>query len=165
MWQWQNNVQLQHFISWKCLYTCSVPRGCWGLSKGWNTPTQVPKPLMLIWENVPGSASAALAEQGPAVAFHFLQVQIHTLGTEGVLRHLQGMKCSNTSPKTIDTYIKKVPNSAYVAMAKQGQAIAFHHLEVSIHPLGTEGLLRLIQEVKWYDTSPKTINDYMRNSA
>jgi hypothetical protein len=51
--------------------------------------------------------TAAMAEQGPAAAFHLLEVCTHPLGTEGMLRHLQGVKCSNTSPKTIDAYVRK----------------------------------------------------------
>jgi hypothetical protein len=48
-----------------------------------------------------------MAEQDPAVAFHFLEVCTHPLGTEGVYANLQGVKCSNTSPKTIDAYVRK----------------------------------------------------------
>jgi hypothetical protein len=56
---------------------------------------------------VPTLASAAMAEQDPAAAFHLLEVPIHPLGTEGVLRHLQEVKCSNMSPKTIDANMRK----------------------------------------------------------
>jgi hypothetical protein len=56
---------------------------------------------------VSSSASAAMTEQGPAAAFHLLQVPTHPLGTERVLRHLQEVKRSNTSLKTIDAYIRK----------------------------------------------------------
>jgi hypothetical protein len=48
-----------------------------------------------------------MAEQGPAAAFHLLQVPKHPIGTEGALRHLHEVKCSNTSPKTIDAYMRK----------------------------------------------------------
>jgi hypothetical protein len=48
-----------------------------------------------------------MAEQGPVSAFHLLEVPTHTLGTEGLLRHIQEVKCFNTSPKTIDSYIRK----------------------------------------------------------
>jgi hypothetical protein len=48
-----------------------------------------------------------MAEQGPVVAFHLLEVPIHPLGIEGVFKHLQEVKCSNTSPKTIDAYMRK----------------------------------------------------------
>jgi hypothetical protein len=48
-----------------------------------------------------------MGEQGPITAFHLLEVSIHPLGTEGVMRHLQEVKCSNTSPKTIDAYMRK----------------------------------------------------------
>jgi hypothetical protein len=48
-----------------------------------------------------------MAEQGRAATFHLLEVPIYPLGTEGVLRPLQEVKCSNTSPKTIDTYMRK----------------------------------------------------------
>jgi hypothetical protein len=56
---------------------------------------------------VSSSASAAMGEQGHVAAFHVLQVPTHPLGTEGVLRHLHEVKCSNTSPKTIDAYMRK----------------------------------------------------------
>ena len=62
---------------------------------------------MLIWEKVPSSASAAMVEQGLAATFHLLQLPIHPLGTKGVLRHLERVKRSNTSPKIIDTYMRK----------------------------------------------------------
>jgi hypothetical protein len=48
-----------------------------------------------------------MTEQGPAAAFHLLQVPTHPLGTERVLRHLQEVKRSNKSLKTIDAYIRK----------------------------------------------------------
>jgi hypothetical protein len=48
-----------------------------------------------------------MTEQGPVAAFHLLQVPTHPLGTEGVLRHLHEVKCSNISPKTIDAYMRK----------------------------------------------------------
>jgi hypothetical protein len=48
-----------------------------------------------------------MAEQGPAAAFHLLEVPTHPLGTEGVLRPLQEVKCSNTSLRTIDAYMKE----------------------------------------------------------
>jgi hypothetical protein len=48
-----------------------------------------------------------MAEQGLAVAFHLLEVPTYPLGTEGVLRYLLKVKCCNTSPKTIDTYMRK----------------------------------------------------------
>jgi hypothetical protein len=34
------------------------------------------------------SASVAMADKGPAAAFHLLEVPTQPLGTEGVLRHL-----------------------------------------------------------------------------
>jgi hypothetical protein len=94
------------------------------------------------------SARVVMAEQGPAAAFHLLEVPTHPLGTEGVLRYLFVVKCSNTSLKTIDAYMKKGASSASAAMAEQGHAAAFHLLEVPTHPLGTEGVLRHLQEVK-----------------
>jgi hypothetical protein len=47
-----------------------------------------------------------MAEQGRAATFHLLEVPTHPLGTEEVLRHLQDVECSNTSPKTIDPYMR-----------------------------------------------------------
>jgi hypothetical protein len=40
-------------------------------------------------------------------------VPIQCLGTEGVLKHLQEMKCTNTSPKTIDAYMRKSAQFGY----------------------------------------------------
>jgi hypothetical protein len=48
-----------------------------------------------------------MAEQGLAVAFHLLEMSTHPIGTEGVLNHVREVKCSNTSPKTIDAYMRK----------------------------------------------------------
>jgi hypothetical protein len=59
-----------------------------------------------------------MAEQGPTAAFHLLEVPTHPLSNEGVLRHLQGVKCSNTSPKTIDAYVRK---SAYFGKCGNGR--------------------------------------------
>jgi hypothetical protein len=47
-----------------------------------------------------------MAEQGPAAAFHLLKVPTYPLSTQGVLRYLLEVKFSNTSPKTIDTYMR-----------------------------------------------------------
>jgi hypothetical protein len=33
-----------------------------------------------------------MADQGLAAAFHLLEVPTHTLGTEGLLRHIQEVK-------------------------------------------------------------------------
>jgi hypothetical protein len=46
-----------------------------------------------------------MAEYGPAAASHLLEGPIHPLGSEGVLRHLHELKCSNTSLRTIDAYM------------------------------------------------------------
>jgi hypothetical protein len=48
-----------------------------------------------------------MAEQGPVTAFHLLEVPTHPLGTEGVLRHIHDLKCSDTSLRTIDAYMRK----------------------------------------------------------
>ena len=48
-----------------------------------------------------------MEEQGLAAAFHLLEVPIHFFDIEGLLRHLQGVKGSNSSPKTIDAYMRK----------------------------------------------------------
>jgi hypothetical protein len=48
-----------------------------------------------------------MTEQDHAAAFHLLEVPTQPLGTEGVLRYLLEVKCSNTSPKTIDAYMRK----------------------------------------------------------
>jgi hypothetical protein len=48
-----------------------------------------------------------MAEQGPAVAFHLVEVPSDPFGTEGVLRHLHKVKCSKSSLKTIDAYMRK----------------------------------------------------------
>jgi hypothetical protein len=48
-----------------------------------------------------------MAEQGPAAAFHLLEMPTHPFGTEGVLRHLYKVKCSNTSLRTNDAYMRE----------------------------------------------------------
>jgi hypothetical protein len=124
-----------------------------------------PKTIDAYMKKVPSSTGGTMAEQGLAAAFHLLKVLICPLGTEGELRHLQQVKCSNTTPKTIDAYMRKVPSSTSGTMTEQGLAAAFHLLEVPTHPLGTERVLRHLQEVKCSYTSPKTIDAYMRKGA
>jgi hypothetical protein len=48
-----------------------------------------------------------MVEQGPTAAFHLLELPSHPIGTEGVLGHRQEVKWSNTSPKTIDSHMRK----------------------------------------------------------
>jgi hypothetical protein len=48
-----------------------------------------------------------MAEHGPVAAFHLLEVPTHPCGTERVLKHLQQVKCFNTSLRTIDAYMRK----------------------------------------------------------
>jgi hypothetical protein len=110
VWLWQNKVLVQYFISWRCQYKASVPRACWGHLREWNATTQVQKPLKIIWEKVPNSA---IAEQGPSATFYLLEVPIQGLGTEGLLRPPQGMECHNTSPKTIEDYMRKSAHFRY----------------------------------------------------
>jgi hypothetical protein len=59
-----------------------------------------------------------MAEQGLAVAFHLLEMSTHPIGTEGVLNHVREVKCSNTSPKTIDAYMRK---GAYFGKCSNGR--------------------------------------------
>jgi hypothetical protein len=58
-----------------------------------------------------------MAKQGPGAAFYLLEVPIQGLGTEGLLRPPQGMECHNTSPKTIEYYMRK---SAQLGYGKTG---------------------------------------------
>jgi hypothetical protein len=58
-----------------------------------------------------------------------------------------------------------VPSSTSAGVAEQGPVAAFHLLEVPTHPLGTEGVLRPFQEVKYSDTSLRTNDAYMREGA
>jgi hypothetical protein len=80
-----------------------------------------------------------MAEQSPTAAFHFLEVPTHPLNTDSVLRHLQEVEWSNTSHKTIDAYMRKMPSSASQAMEEQGPTAAFHLLDVPTHTLGPRG--------------------------
>jgi hypothetical protein len=59
-----------------------------------------------------------MAEQGPVAAFHLLKVPTHQLGTEGVFRHLHELKCSDTSLRTIDAYMR---NGAYFDKCDNGR--------------------------------------------
>jgi hypothetical protein len=45
-----------------------------------------------------------MAKQGPAGAFHLLEVASTCFGSEACVGHLQDMECTNTSPKTIEDY-------------------------------------------------------------
>jgi hypothetical protein len=62
-----------------------------------------------------------MAEQGPVATFHLLEVPTHPLGTEGVLKHLQQVKCFNTSLRTIDAYMRK---GAYFGKCGNGRTLS-----------------------------------------
>jgi hypothetical protein len=53
-----------------------------------------------------------MAEQGPGATFQHLEVPIYSLGADTMLRAPLGLECNNTSPKTIEDFVKKVPSSA-----------------------------------------------------
>jgi hypothetical protein len=48
-----------------------------------------------------------MTKQGSSAAFQHLEVPIHSLGAEAMLRPPQGMECTNISPKTIEEFVKK----------------------------------------------------------
>jgi hypothetical protein len=57
--------------------------------------------------------SSAMAEQRPGATFHSLEVPIHSLGTKAMLRPSQGMECNNTSPKSIEDYMRESAQFGY----------------------------------------------------
>jgi hypothetical protein len=54
-----------------------------------------------------------MAEQGPGATFHFLEVSEQGVGPENLLRPPQGMECNNTSPKTIEDYMRRSAQFGY----------------------------------------------------
>jgi hypothetical protein len=48
-----------------------------------------------------------MAEQGFITAFQHLEVPLHSLGAEAMLRPPVGLECTNTSPKTIEEFVKR----------------------------------------------------------
>jgi hypothetical protein len=54
-----------------------------------------------------------MAEEGPAGAFYLLGVASTYFGSEACIGHLQEMECTNTSPKTIEDYMRKSAQFGY----------------------------------------------------
>jgi hypothetical protein len=48
-----------------------------------------------------------MTEQGLGATFHSLEVPQQGVGSNTLLRPPQGMECNNTSPKTIEDYMRK----------------------------------------------------------
>jgi hypothetical protein len=59
---------------------------------------------------VPGSA---MPEPGPGATLHFPEVPITSVGHDKNMRALLGMECNNTSPKTIEDYMRKSAHFCY----------------------------------------------------
>ena len=51
--------------------------------------------------------SLDMAEQGPSATFQSLEVPQLVVGPNGSLRPPQGMECNNTSPKSIENYLRE----------------------------------------------------------
>jgi hypothetical protein len=68
-----------------------------------------------------------MAEQGPRAILHSPKVPIISVGPDTSIWAPLRMECHNTSPKTIEDYMRKVPTSA---MAKQGPGTTLHSPEV-----------------------------------
>jgi hypothetical protein len=66
-----------------------------------------------IEDSMKKSAQFGMAEQGPSTAFQHLEVPIHSLGANTMLKPPQGMECNNTSPKTIEEFVKKSAQFGY----------------------------------------------------
>jgi hypothetical protein len=54
-----------------------------------------------------------MAEQGPGATFLFLEVPITSVGPNTMLRAPLGLECNNTSPKTIEDYMRKSAQFRY----------------------------------------------------
>jgi hypothetical protein len=54
-----------------------------------------------------------MAEQGLGATFHFLEVPQQGVGSDTFFRPPQGMECNNTSPKTIEDYMRKSARFSY----------------------------------------------------
>jgi hypothetical protein len=54
-----------------------------------------------------------MVEQGPVGAFYLLREASTCFGSEACIGHLQEMECTNTSPKTMEDYMKKSAQFGY----------------------------------------------------
>jgi hypothetical protein len=72
------------------------------------------------------------------------------------------MECNNTSPKTIEDFVKK---RTQFGMAEQDLTTTFQHLEVQLHSLGADTMLRPPQGMECNNTSPKTIEDFVKKCS
>jgi hypothetical protein len=54
-----------------------------------------------------------MAEQCLGATFHSLEVPITSICPDTILRPPQGMECNNTSPKTIEDYMRKNAQFGY----------------------------------------------------
>jgi hypothetical protein len=57
--------------------------------------------------------SSAMAEQGPGATFHSLEVPQQGVDSDPLMRPPQDMECNNTSPKTIEDYMRKSAELGY----------------------------------------------------
>ena len=87
---------------------------------------------------------------------------IHNLGPEAMLRPPQGIKSNNTNPKIFEDSVKK---SAEFNMAEQGPSTTFQHLEVPMHSLGADTMLRAPLGLECNNTNLKIIEDFVKKSV
>jgi hypothetical protein len=80
--------------------------------------------------------SSAMAEHGPGATFHSLEVPQQGVGLDTLLRPPQEMECNNTSPKSIEDYMRK---SAQFGYGRTGPSATFHSLEVPQQGVGPDG--------------------------
>jgi hypothetical protein len=67
-----------------------------------------------------------------------------------------------TSPKTIEDSVKK---SAQFGTTKKGHRTAFQHLEVPLHSIGADIMFRAPLGLECNNTSPKTNEEFVKESA
>jgi hypothetical protein len=60
---------------------------------------------------------SAIVEQGPGAILHFLEVPITSVSPDTSMKAPLGLDCNNTSPKTIEDYMR---NSAWFYYARIG---------------------------------------------
>jgi hypothetical protein len=54
-----------------------------------------------------------MAEQGPFATFHSLEIPQQGVGPDTLLRPPKGMESNNTSPKSIEDYMRKSAQLGY----------------------------------------------------
>jgi hypothetical protein len=103
-----------------------------------------------------------MAEQGPTRVFHLLGVASTCFGSEAYVGHLQDMKCTSTSPKTIEDYMK---NNAQFGYGRTRSCWCIFSSWGGLNMLQLRSMCWPPPKHGMHQHKSKTIEDYMRKSA